>query len=303
MMRGYSASIGSGHSMPDAAATVSGVSFHHRTGFDGYSAAELARTLLEPSVHVYVDGGANEFEPGYVHVDSAISSGLPFAGTPRPGWLVVDYDAKPRTRWIFDELVRALEDAGVEHLLLDSGNPLEVDRRHVWAHLPRGHRRTEIDALISDLNARAPKALDIRTTAIRPPLSPHRLGGASRILNMSEDEALAFVRSVVEHTEHPAPVRNLGDLPLVLARALRTGDGYESDEGDRSGRDINVVRELLVAAAPDHQIVEWMVHDKSVVGSSKARAKERQKAGAGERYIEGQIKSAREWLTRNPAIC
>ncbi len=178
----------------------------------------LALAIAAPgSQAMYLD--ADNACAGWAPIPEAAASGRPYCVEVADGLLPIDAD-RPDAEAVLAPLVREARAAGATPVLVASGRP---GHRHLLVRLPRADRRRLA------LRARA-LGLDVRTGSarLRPPLSPHRLGLATTLVDLTPDEALEALSAT-------SPTSTSSPQPLRWEHLLRTGRWPTSYVGDRSG--------------------------------------------------------------------
>lgn len=173
----------------------------------------------------------------WIAVEEAVASELTFAVEPSDRLLAVDVDTEEERAWA-DSVRAGLAPLGCRFVLVESGRPGHC---HLWILSPAGwdHEHTKAQALAV---AGAPRdAGKLRSNATRPPFTPHRLGGHSKVVEPGVAGALKMFR---EHGAQPVPT-----LARSILRWLDPSKAVRSPGGrlDR-GKSINRAALCMVNA-------------------------------------------------------
>lgn len=126
---------------------------------------------------------------GQAPIWQAVAEGWPFFVFARPDLLVLDGD-HPLAPIDVELLALRLELLGISSVIVASGHPDEPWRRHLFATVPADDLRESLRTIAEKLR------FDVRrgNQGMRPPLSPHRLGGSSLLVEpTSPMEALGIL--------------------------------------------------------------------------------------------------------------
>jgi DNA-binding transcriptional ArsR family regulator len=208
----------SGSSSPAAPARSAGGHPGNWTGETaGPAVGLLASAVAEPGTKALLIAADNT-SAGWVPIDEAVASGQAFAVVPRDGLVCLDFDPSSMTQRAAVRARAAFDAFTSEHpecVVVASGRP---GHRHAfWAP---SHDDAYVQRVVDGLRT---AGIDHRTTAIRPPLSPHRTG---------------LPVSLVHPVDHVAALAALGEAQGATVRIsrrmldmLRLGHetgGYES---------------------------------------------------------------------------
>lgn len=262
---------------------------------------EIARLVLATGdrVRFYTHDGKNTFEPGWVTLDEAIASGRPFAGRLQAGMLVVDEDVHDEQG--FQQIKNYLTQQGVPTVTVASGGS---NRRHLFA---RVRSRSVWEQSVVMMRRRSavlraqPKAIaadtDVATALvvrgeqefIRPPGTPHRSGGWSRLLDPADpDVAIARLR-----TPRPHAMVNAKNQTFLTNGAPR-GQRSEAVQGLVNhlryiGFDFEMIWDLLLAHPQGGG--ERLVEIRDTKGYGAARAWLRRSWEKAEKWRVPQFRS------------
>lgn len=218
---------------------------------------------------------------GWVYLGDAVAVGLAYAVEPHAGLLCIDLDLDRRgglrAERSFEEAVEAARDAGVAHLVTRSGREGHRHLYCVTGQLPDVERAALDDGLRQS-------GLDVRRTAIRPPLAPHRSGvghsvpdRAVEVLNAAPDSTATrrFLNhlGVTADTISPSHPRDdracLSDKPLgdgvlnVLSPRLQqvVRFGHEESRYPSASEGRMAVAAAVVAAGGDANDLGGLLSD------------------------------------------
>lgn len=227
--------------------------------------------------------------------------------------LALDFDSKTSGPDVAaeDALVahRLLHDTGIESIMIESG---PGGGRHVVATIGgSGISPSTMQKLAQRLRALPLKSLDItpltnhKTGAIRPPLSRHRNGGYSRVLDPTDDEAPA----ILAHRQDPALFIDLADaLPRLAGRSelLRSGPppGRVGDRSYHSGsEEIQAVATTLMNAGRTYSAyVERIERGDGLSTAALASVKGHRAKADLDRWLKQSWRNAGKFVAANPAV-
>ena len=229
--------------------------------------------------------------------------------------LALDFDCKHAGPEVADKDARAVSQllwcAGIANVLVESG---PAGGRHVLATISgSGLAAHHMKALVERLRGLLTlETLDITpmcnesTGAIRPPLSAHRSGGTSRILNISEAEALAILRT-------PQPAVLFKDLlaacpPLQVTATLRVTDTLRPPSrpnDDRSypsgSEEVMALAAKFVNAGRRFATFTAEAADGGCMSVRARRCVQQHRAnGDLDRWLRATWRKAEQWVDDNP---
>ncbi len=279
-------------------------------------ALEFARVVAEPGGKALLIDDQNDGD-GWVLLPVAIASGKAYAVAPRRNLVVVDAD-NPEDA---DEVVELAEETFWRHwipaVVVASGHE---GHRHVFGIAETAEKAMACavefrkSAILKGLtfDLRSPRAPGRSPVGgcIRPPLSPHRLGGRSTLLSpAAPHEALERLRWADNGAKGTAPVEELSRPPaaqfsvvaatspeLSSRRLLSVSMAVLLATGTQPGRTYASASEVVQAIALGAANAGWSFHDFEVALSNPVNL-----GGATYRTrIEKRgLGRAKEWLERS----
>jgi hypothetical protein len=224
--------------------------------------------------------GRKKVSDGFVAIDQAVRTSSPFMVKARPGLLVLDGDTDSSSRWVQDWAVDFLADLALMPVVMLSGQPADQEPRvHLFAANALG--------VVPDhfLSAAQENGVDVRSGDwIRPPYSPHPLGGCSTPLHSTTTPA-GILRALGGDT--PALARlTPGALSMLIT--ADTDGRFVGQDGtlDRSRMLLSLAHEFTSARLSFEDFEDALLDPRH---------------RAGERYREHFVRSqrtARAWLER-----
>lgn len=150
----------------------------------------FAEAVARPGSRALLIDETNDGGP-WVQIRDAVASGRAFAVEPCAHMLAIDLDDEADRSWA-SAVRSALASQGCQFVEVASGRE---GHGHLWVLLPPGwsyeHAKAQMKAGAGD----PPNSwTQVRRNATRPPLSPHRLGGASTIVSPGPAESLRLFR-------------------------------------------------------------------------------------------------------------
>jgi len=206
----------------------------HRPGTAADVVMSLARLVAEPGTRAWEllpDNTSGRHLPLRTAVDEAVAFFVVLADD----ILAADFDKADATK-AADVLAMALRLRGLTPVVLASGQP---GRRHVFARVHREDWMEELKDFAKELGGDA-------RAAIRPPLSPHRLGRQQDV-----PVCLLAPATPSKAVRALSAASRSGSVSDRMWRVIFTGEG----------RDYASTSELVLAAACAVQNIGWGVED------------------------------------------
>lgn len=221
----------------------------------------------------------------WVPVREAVEADRAFAVEPADYILGVDLDEPDDHDWV--QAMRAgLTQRGCRFVVVYSGREGHL---HLWALLPPGWTYEYAKAVMREVAGDPRTWQIIRRNAMRPPYSPHRLGGRATIVEPGPTAALAWFRSVRTQGVPGLARRTLGWLD---PQAVITKRGVI----DR-GRTIHRAAVALVnARCTEHDLLELLRSEHNAVTSKYHEMPAQRRAD----YVESAWRAACEYVRENP---
>jgi hypothetical protein len=211
-----------------------------------------------------------------VPIIDAARSGLAHFVTVSDQILAADFDDVTTAADAAQQLADAIRAAGSIPVICDSRYPGGHGKRHVFARIPDGETRRRLSTLAKQLGA------DVRKD-IRPPFSPHRLGGRSVLLDPIDPlDALVALAPTRRPPKH------------LRGRARRI-----AMEGNPKDRSLALVQTIL--AVHNSGWSKGAIYEFLLKPEMGAGAKLREKQGtAREKYFDYVYRSAVEKALASP---
>lgn len=227
---------------------------------------------------------------GWVAIDEAVDLGGAFSVEPCEQVVAIDVDTEEDRHWA-ETVRKGLADIGCRFVLVESGRS---GHQHLWVLQPPGWTYEYVKGYMEAAAGPPPNGWgQVRRNAVRPPCSPHRLGGRSEIVDPGVAIALKWFR---EHRPGPIP---------ALARAILTESHPEAVVSKRGvvdrGRSIHRAAVSMVNARCTFEMFESLLleSDNAVTSKYWEMATERRRAFA-ERAWDAAAKYVREHPVQEP---
>lgn len=201
----------------------------------------------------------------WAQITKLVDSGSAFAVEPQSSLLVLDYDLagcsaseKTRRRRGLDRVRSALTAAGIPLIEVSSGR---AGHKHVFARIGSADRTAR--TALEDFCRRA--GLDVRTTGVRPPMTPHRSGEIPKLVTpATAPEAIAVLElpaGTADQLRDVCARLGLGGLSSRMRRLLREGYAAAGYESASHGRMALAVAVFSAGYAPDYLLA--LLNDRS----------------------------------------
>lgn len=244
---------------------------------------------------------------GPTSVSAAIRSGATFAVQVQSDIVAVDSDDE-RSAAALDAVADAVREAGHIPVIVASGGE---GRHHLWARVPSRPNRNKIIQLVSDEADRVRERHDgeplgdfvVRrgSLRIRPPLSPHRLGRAVRLVTPSSPQAALNALAGVSHADAAVLPTQFRPLPADIW-TLVTDDDVQGRYGSRSDAQFAIVCSAVQRGWSAMQVWDALMNP-SHVGGDRLRAKVHEHGEPLARVrFDVEYDKAAGWVIRHPPI-